>query len=265
VKAGVSLWHLHVRWRPPLALGNQTAVVRLATTGPGGQGAGRPVEVKVIASGVPDVAATPTRLVFPRPDEPTPELATVEIETRLAGQRLRVVDGAVRGEGAAALALEFAPLDPDGDRRATRIQVRLTLDPERAPPAFAGTVTVEFENEAPLEIPYVRLARSCDRVAHGRVLGRLGADESENGRYPRSARSPTGGAHSGASTGRLRPSGSSPPPPWPGQALSGKRLTCRQPSSRTPSRICPARRLPAGLGSTGGISRIERSSLGSTP
>jgi hypothetical protein len=160
-KAGFDLWRLDVRWLPPLLQGIQTRVVRIATTGPHGEGAGRPLEIKVIAHGVPDVSASPTRLVFPAPGEPNPELATVEIVTRLAGQRLAVERGELEGEGAGELQVEFVPLDPDAAGAATRIQVRLALDPERAAASFAGTLTVHFAGvgNEPLAIPYVRLAR----------------------------------------------------------------------------------------------------------
>lgn len=160
-KAGFDLWQLEVRWLPPLALGVQTRVVRLGTTGPGGAGEGRPLEIQIVAHGVPDVTASPTRLVFPAPDEPSPELATVEILSRLAGQRLVAERGELEGEGVGALKVAFVPLDPDAEGRATRIQVRLELDLERAPESFAGTLTVHFAaaGSEPLAIPYVRLAR----------------------------------------------------------------------------------------------------------
>jgi hypothetical protein len=161
-RLGEDIWSLHVRWLPPLAPGHAKRLVKLQTSGPDGRGEGRPLEIQVRVTGVPDVSASPTRLVFPPAGDARPNLALVEVATKLPGQKLKVRATEILGSAAAALKVLCEPIAPDQHGRAGRLEVQLYLEPTEAPEAFSGVVRLEFEGDElePLEIQYLRLAPS---------------------------------------------------------------------------------------------------------
>jgi len=161
-RLGEGIWVLHVRWLPPLASGYSRRLVKLSTSGPDGRGEGRPLEIQVQTNGVPDVTASPTRLVFPPADGARPNLALVEVQARLPGQKLKVRSTEILGPAADALKVLCEPIEPDEHGRATRLEVQLYLEPSEAPEAFSGVVRLEFEGDEaePLEIQYVRLEQT---------------------------------------------------------------------------------------------------------
>ena len=161
-RMGENIWVLHARWLPPLAPGYSRRLVKLSTSGPDGLGEGRPLEIQVQTNGIPDVTASPTRLVFPAAESVTPNLALVHVQAHLPGQKLKVRSTEILGPAADALQVLCEPIEPDQEGRAARLEVQLTMEPDVAPAAFSGVVRIEFEDgEAePLEIQYVRLAQS---------------------------------------------------------------------------------------------------------
>jgi len=160
-QTGTSLWRLHVRWFPPLEPGPQEREVVLETSGPGGQGLGRPLTVRVQAIGVENVIAEPLLFSVPGRLEKGTGSGAVSLRSLVGGNRLRVL--AVRPEGPAAecFSATASPLDPDDQGRSEQWTVQLTcVEPPRLPGAFSGHVVVTLDDPATpqVRIPYVRKA-----------------------------------------------------------------------------------------------------------
>lgn len=157
-RVGSDYWELKVQLMPPLEPGHQTHVVRLRTTGPAGDGDGKPLEVKVEATGVDDVSVVPTRLVFPKADSPRPAVATIEILARAPGHVLRIVDTHLDGDRSGELEVVTTPARPDEEGRSNRWRIELK-EPEGERPPLAGTLTVVLDDPQypEFQIPYMRL------------------------------------------------------------------------------------------------------------
>ncbi|MCE9594949.1 MAG: DUF1573 domain-containing protein [Planctomycetes bacterium] len=144
-------WNLSVDVGAPIELGMFERFVEIATTGPRGEGVGKPMRVPIVGNGVPDLEVRPTKLIFAGLKAET--TAEVELLGHLAGQRLRVLGlrPDARGEG-----LVFATAEPefaDDSGRSPRWRIRARLAAE-APADLAGILTVETDELGEIAIPY---------------------------------------------------------------------------------------------------------------
>jgi hypothetical protein len=144
-------WTLSVDVAAPVPRGALDRFVELATTGPRGEGVGKPVRVPIVGNGVPDLEVRPTKLIFAGLGAETS--AEVELIGHLAGQRLRVLGlrPDARGEGLLSVTAEPARADDSGRSPRWRIRARLLAE---APADLAGVLTVETDELGSLEIPY---------------------------------------------------------------------------------------------------------------
>jgi len=157
-RIGTTTWLVTVKLEPPLAIGYQEHVLRLATTGDGGAGEGRPFELKLRWTGAPDVEMVPTRLLFLRDGATGREHAMTELFCHLQGQRVKIVRHELLGEHTDKLAVTIEPAAPDANGRSDRW--RVTLDPKEALGALAvqGMLVIETDDAQfpKLEVPIVR-------------------------------------------------------------------------------------------------------------
>lgn len=155
--AGVPIWRLSARVEAPTRLGYQEHWIKLRTSGPGGEGEGRPLSVKLRWTGAPDVEIAPARLLFLRSGPEGQERALGELVTHMPGHRLKVVAHSLAGPDAAKVSASIAPLAPDETGRAARWSI--ALDP-LAPlsGALNGVLVLELDDpQYPrLEVPFVR-------------------------------------------------------------------------------------------------------------
>lgn len=122
-----SVWSLHVTVRPPLPLGPQERIVRLATSHESGVGEGRPYEIKVRWTATEDVEVSPARMLFLRDATLGRELAQTELFARLAGQAIAITGASIEGPGTEGLIVQTEPASPVSDGRSSRW--RITVDP----------------------------------------------------------------------------------------------------------------------------------------
>ncbi|HUR27692.1 MAG TPA: hypothetical protein VM509_05860, partial [Planctomycetota bacterium] len=94
---GLMMWRLHVRWFPPFERGSQMRSVVLSTTGPGGEGVGRPLEIQVTAIGVENVIAEPMLFTVPERLDVNGGAGAVTLRSMVKGNRLRVTGGRTEG------------------------------------------------------------------------------------------------------------------------------------------------------------------------
>jgi hypothetical protein len=124
---GMPVWTLTARVAPPLPRGPFERMLRVTVEEEPGV-PGRPIEVPLTALVVEDLASLPQRLVFPAPRE-SAERASVELFSRLAGHRLRVLSAAVDPAHATWLAARVEPLEPDDGGASLRWRVTLETRP----------------------------------------------------------------------------------------------------------------------------------------
>lgn len=155
-------WKLSFRWQPPVRLGTVNATVVLLTSGPGGQGEGRPLDVQIAGIGVPDLGTTPTSLVFGGPSGENADVAAVEVFTRVPGQRLLVREARIEGDEKASLSAVVTPLEPDELGRSVRWRVELHCDRSLGAKAFGGALVLVLDDPTTpeLSVPYMSAARS---------------------------------------------------------------------------------------------------------
>lgn len=161
---GTPYWDVVAQLPPPVPLrrvrGVATLAVRTADDEPA-----PPLAIELSATGVPDVAAQPARLiVVARADDEAAE-ASVELASLLPGARLVVRSVAVPAEHADLLAAEVAPLAPDAAGRSPRWRVTLRARPalrarHAAGEVLSGALAVALADAqeavpATTEVPYV--------------------------------------------------------------------------------------------------------------
>ncbi len=143
--SGIGLWRLHARLEPPTALGYQERWITLRTTGPGGEGEGRPLKVKVRWTGAPDVEIAPARMLFLRSGETGAMRASAELISHMPGHRVRVVSHSLEGASEEQLKVSITPLGADEEGRAPRWQI--ALDPRvPLPDNFDGVLKLELDD-----------------------------------------------------------------------------------------------------------------------
>jgi hypothetical protein len=151
------VWVLTAGFEPPLEEGRHEAALVLDTVDENGR-PGAPLEVKLIALAVPDLAADPERLVF-RVDT-DPSSAAVVVRSLLPGQRLRVTSAELEpAEHGDWLSVSAQPEDTDARGKSASWTITLTWR-DRQPPAedrLRGAAMVTFDDPAlaPLAVPYV--------------------------------------------------------------------------------------------------------------
>ncbi len=154
---GVTLWRLYARIEPPVAMGYHEKWLRVKTSGPGGVGEGRPLDVKLRWTGVSDVEVAPARMLFLRNGAAGQELASAELITHMPGHRLKVLGHSLRGADESLLRVAIEPYAPDASGRATRW--RIALEPS-APlsGALEGVLVLELDDPQwpRVEVPFVR-------------------------------------------------------------------------------------------------------------
>lgn len=155
--AGVPIWRVHARVEAPTPLGYHERWIKLRTSGPGGEGEGRPLSVKLRWTGAPDVEIAPARLLFLRNGPAGEERALAELMTHMPGHRLKVVAHSLLGPDAGKVSASIEPLAPDEHGRATRWSI--ALDP-LAPSSgeLNGVLVLELDDpqHPRLEVPFVR-------------------------------------------------------------------------------------------------------------
>ena len=159
-RGAIDLWVLKVAIEPPVALGNQSYEIQLATTGPKGQGSGPPVLVPVQVDGVPDLAFWPDLLLLQNAKTGGLASAQTELSAHLPGQRLRITGYQLSGELAQSLQVVTQPLAPDESGRSARWQVTLTATGVLPKEPQAGVLTLEIDDPGNprLEIRYFKHA-----------------------------------------------------------------------------------------------------------
>ena len=136
------LWTLHVTLRAPLPLGPQERVLRLSTSHESGIGEGRPFEVKVRWNAVEDVEVVPPRILFLADPALGREVGRVELFSRLAGARLRIVQASVAGPSTDGLEVTFEPALTELDSEGKASRWRVTVDPRGRTGPIDGTLTI---------------------------------------------------------------------------------------------------------------------------
>lgn len=143
--SGVPLWRLHVRVEPPVRLGYQESYVKLRTSGPGGEGEGPPLSVKLRFTGAEDLEITPLRMMFVRPSPDMPEQATGMLVSHMPGQRVRVVSHSIDGRNVDGLMVRVTPVSPDDDGRAARWNIAVEA-PADSKGAIEGVLKIELDD-----------------------------------------------------------------------------------------------------------------------
>lgn len=154
--AGVRLWRLYARLDPPVEPGYHEKWIRVKTSGPGGVGEGRPLDVKLRWTGANDVEIAPARMLFLR-SAAGGEVASAELITHMPGHRLKVLGHSLRGAENAGLRVAIEPLTPDESGRASRWSIAL----EPSAPlsgALEGVLVIDLDDPQwpQVEVPFVR-------------------------------------------------------------------------------------------------------------
>jgi hypothetical protein len=152
---GAEVWELRAGFDPPLEFGPQRAKIVLATEDEAGV-AGRPLEVTLAAQAVADLGCEPARLVFAAPRD-GPAQAKVELFSRLAGQRLRVLGVEVPAEHREILEASADAEGVDDAAGSPRWSILLaTRPPLPEEKILTGTLVVRLDDpqHERFEIPY---------------------------------------------------------------------------------------------------------------
>jgi hypothetical protein len=143
--SGIALWRLHARLEAPIPLGYQERWITLRTTGPGGEGEGRPLKVKLRWTGAPDVEIAPARMLFLRAGESGELRASAELISHMPGHRVRVVSHSLEGVSEEQIRVSITPLGADEEGRAPRWQI--ALDPlGPLPETLDGVLKLELDD-----------------------------------------------------------------------------------------------------------------------
>lgn len=158
---GASVFEVHVRLMPPLAVGLYRSEVVLATTGPGGEGEGRPIHVPITAQIGEDLIVSPASLQFALVKAGQGGRIQAQLQARIGGAQVRVVDSRIEGTGSEHLKLHHKALDPGPGGRAEAVNLFLELDPSAPAGEFGGQIVLELDDpETPeLRIPYGGIVR----------------------------------------------------------------------------------------------------------
>lgn len=151
------IWVLKARLQPRSRVGSFQDEIVLGSTGPHGEGTGRPFAVPVHVEVVEDVAVSPTRLQLPRVVPGSDVAARADVRMLLAGHRLAVQDWRVVGSGSKHLRVDVQPIAPVDDRgRSPHWRVELTTAAGLAEPEFSGDVVLATDDPAwsEIRIPY---------------------------------------------------------------------------------------------------------------
>lgn len=158
---GSPRWRLSVRWFPPLPRGSAQRTIVLKTSGPGGVGEGRPLDVDVLGVGVDNVIAEPMAIALPERLELNAGAGAVMLRSLVGGNRLFVTGARTEGPLSEAFRAVATPIAPDDKGRSETWMVQLTcvraLDVQGA---FAGAVVVTLDDPTTpsVRIPYTRKA-----------------------------------------------------------------------------------------------------------
>jgi hypothetical protein len=161
-ESGLSRWRLTVRWYPPIGRGYQQRTVVLKTSGPGGVGEGRPLDIDVLALGVDNVIAEPMAFSLPDLMELHSGGGAVTLRSLVGGNRLLVTDVRTEGPMSEHLVGQATAIEPDSNGRSEQWIIQLTcvraLDVKGA---FAGSVVVSLDDPTTpsVRIPYTRRAQ----------------------------------------------------------------------------------------------------------
>ncbi len=158
---GLAMWRLTVRWLPPLERGVQLRSVVLSTSGPGGVGVGRPLEIQVQVLGIENVIAEPMLFAVPEHLDVNAGAGAVTLRSMVAGNRLFVTGARTEGPLSDSFKVTASADSPDDKGRSERWIVQLTcIRPIQFQRAFAGSVIVSLDDPITTEvrIPYSRKA-----------------------------------------------------------------------------------------------------------
>lgn len=153
---GATVWTLRAELAPPLPRGPRSGTLRIATQEAPGV-PGREVEVPFTAMVVEDLAALPERLVFAAPRSEC-QRSSVELYSRLAGQRLRVTGVELPADQREQLSAEVEALEPDDGGSSLRWRVTLTTKPPLAGESpLAGRLRLQLDDpqHPSFELEYV--------------------------------------------------------------------------------------------------------------
>jgi hypothetical protein len=153
----VDLWVVKVHIPPPVALGFRERALKLGTTGPGGEGEGRPLVVLVRATGVPDAAIDPPLVMLQVPEAGGPPQAGALVISRLPGQLLRVIAARVEGIEEGRIEAHSTPRAPDGEGRAAVWELTLRAAGDLGSKPLSGVLVVETDDP---QIPRVQASWS---------------------------------------------------------------------------------------------------------
>jgi hypothetical protein len=150
---GVDLWVVKVRIPPPVPLGFREHVLKLGTTGPGGEGEGPPLSVTVRATGTADAAIDPPLVVLQVLEQGVPPQATARLVSRLSGHDLRVTAARAEGIEPGRIEVGFEPVSPDAEGRAGAWELALRAVGDLGPAPLSGALVVETDDE---QVPRVQ-------------------------------------------------------------------------------------------------------------
>ncbi|MSR61907.1 MAG: DUF1573 domain-containing protein [Planctomycetes bacterium] len=139
------VWTLRAGFDAPLARGPRNELLRIPTFEAEGV-PGRGIEVPLTAMVVEDLASEPARLVFAAARDAAAH-GTVELYSRLAGQRLRVTAVDVPEAQRAQLAARFEPVEADAEGTSRRWRITLETQPPLAEtPMLSGKLLVHLDD-----------------------------------------------------------------------------------------------------------------------
>ena len=151
------IWVLKVTMKPRFQTGSLQDEIVLGTTGPYGQGEGRPFAVPLHAEIVDDVTVSPKSLQLPNVVPGSEVAAAVDVRALLAGHRLKVLDWRIVGPAAKHLVVDVAPkVDVDEHGRSPHWRVHMTSAAGLAEAEFKGEVVLATDDPlwSEIRIPY---------------------------------------------------------------------------------------------------------------
>lgn len=157
-RQGIDTWDLYVKVEAPVPPGSREQVVRLRTTGPGGEGEGAPFDIKVRWTATDDVEVVPNRLVFLRDSGTGIESAQSELFARMPGQKLRITGHRIQGENTQFTTISYEAQTPDDQGRSARWLIRVDPTAELGDRAIQGLLVLETDDSQfpTIEVPLVR-------------------------------------------------------------------------------------------------------------
>ena len=156
-RLGTDVWVLRAGFDAPLDLGPHRSKLVIATETTDG-GPARPLEIELFAQAVPDLASSPTRLVFAAP-RAEPASASVEFFSLLSGHRLRVTGLELPPEHEQLLEVRAEPQELDDATGSPRWTIHMSTRPPlpEGDAMLDGKLIVRLDDpqHASVEIPYV--------------------------------------------------------------------------------------------------------------